>query len=197
MKMEEVKKKVYRNMATEKGTALKLLRILFFGCFFASVVGANTVCKNEAAWMGYMFQSAVMDLSVPVASEREMMLTVLYFRIPVWLFFLCFGRMFFGKLMTEVAGAVAGAVTGFVFSAFLIRFGIFGIILFGLLIFPQYPCYLISFLILFQNNLKDGSLTGKRKAVILANITFFAGVLLESYVNVIFLIKAVDFLKNF
>lgn len=215
MRLKHTSEHTYMKKATVKISALALSRILFFSCFFVAIFAANTIWKNEAAWIGYLHENTLMQFSSEMKLGDNQLGYVLVNRLPIWLCLLLFGRSLFGMLMAEGFAAWQGFAIGFSLAAFMIRYGITGMILFLLTITPQAFVYILSFCLLYRMICKlyrqkriqflmgEGMTEYKTKnhhyigACLVLSILYVAGILMESYVNVTLIDKMLYFLGAF
>lgn len=205
----------YVKRATEKANAVLLCRILFFGCFFVAIFIANTLWKNEAAWIGYLHETMVMNLPNQVDNGLNNLGIVLKQRLPMWIFLVFLGRNIWGIVVAQVHGAWQGFILGFLMSSLIIRYGLYGSLFFVLLGCPQFLVYVFAYVFLYKMNfacwnrkrrariygetLPENGGSGVKQILIYIMLTllFLAGIVLESYVNVIFLSKMVGLMKIF
>ena len=220
----------YVENTTGKVTVIWLCRILFFGCFFVAIFVANTIWKNEASWLGYVHETIVTGglakldsenlfsaklLSEALESGIALLQTILLQRLPVWLFLLVFGRSLCGIIGGQIYGACQGFFLGFLLSAMIIRYGFYGVVIFGMMGCPQMIAYIFAYVLLYRKNYllwkrkkqseKYGEIQPKGCSVsgtdivgyTLLTVLFGVGIFLESYVNVIFLTKMMDVMKLF
>lgn len=208
--------KKYKNekRTTRKVSAETMCRILFFGCFFISIFVANTLWKNEAAWTGYVFEAMITGIKIPASFAMENVFVAIKYRVPVWIVLVLFGRLTIGIIGAISYAGIEGYLYGFVLSSFILRFGVYGIIVFVAMIIPHIVFYVLSYVVLYRINFciwrygRGKFITEeqrfyynlpqrKAKSMCGSMVLLFMGIITESYVNVIFLIKILEFLKNF
>ena len=206
---------IYLNKTTGKVTAAVLSRLLFFGCFFASIFMANTIWKSEAAWLGYMHETLVNNLPQQIASGMDVIGTIALQRLWMWLFLLFFGRTIPGMVGAQTYVAWQGFLLGFLMSGMIIRYGFYGIVVFALMGCPQLMVYIPAYMLLYKinhvgwNRKKASQIYGENgfergvsqkhpvAGYFLATMLFLTGILLECYVNVMFLTKMAELMKIF
>lgn len=193
--------------------------ILFLTCFFLAVLLANTSWKNEAAWIGYMHETVVQTAVAGIQPGAAWKQILVWRMIPV-LLFLLFGRKKIGVACSYVFVAWQGYALGLALAAMILRYGVSGGLIFGMMGVPHGPIYVLAYGCLFQKNLallqrrknKDeasGEINVRRQGgesvcsagdlvglgIIL--MLFLTGYFLECYVNVIFLNEMLNFLKKY
>ena len=207
MSSEYRRDEVYMIKTTRKISALLICRILFFGCFFLAMILANTLWKNEAAWIGYVHETCFIDINQALRDGSENLLDVALLRLPFWIIIILLGRKGIGIIGADIFGAWQGFALGFLLSAFLIRYGAKGIAAFFCTSFPQILFYFTAYFFLYQvifnlhqkkqsQTYEEGDVS-KRSSVarayfgicILLSLVFVVGIFIESYVNYFFLLK--------
>ena len=176
---------------TEKRNSVIICRILFFGCFFVAVILANTVWENEAAWVGYMHQNLLRDTFVGIERYGNCW-NILFHRLPVWICLIVLGQSKMGILVANVYAGWEGMLLGLAMSVMVMQYGLLGIVIIFLLIFPQWFAYVTSYVFIYQFIFRIWT---KRNYFVVIS-TFFTGIFLESYVNVIFLSKILEIVKK-
>lgn len=215
MKSSYNSESTYMKKTAGKISVLWLCRILFFSCFFVGIFIANTIWKNEAAWIGYLHENMLMQIQEVSAQGGNNFGYVLVSRLPIWICLILFGRNLFGILLAEGFASWQGFAIGFSFAALMIRYGMQGSILFLITITPQGFVYGFSFCLLYHmicklyRQKRIGYLLGEGMehymvqsrsyigVCIILTILYFAGIFLESYVNVPLLAKTASFFTNF
>lgn len=207
--MRSVSNSNYNNLSktTGKISALWICRILFFGCFFVAIFVANTIWKNEAAWMGYLHENSVLSWIDTNVQDVNNIIYILLCRLPIWLAILIFGRILFGVVLAAVYAGWQGFVIGFVLSAFIMRYGVMGILIFIFSSCPQILLYVLAYWLLYrmicklyrekrrimylgESGVVESKVsTGYVGACFVLSTIFLTGVFLESYVNVLLLEK--------
>lgn len=198
-----------------KITALMLCRFLFFSCFFVGIFIANTLWKNEAAWIGYLHENMMMQLSELYVQGGSNFGYVVVSRLPIWICLILFGKSLFGILLAEGFASWQGFSIGFTFAALMIRYGMRGSVLFLITIFPQGLVYGLSFCLLYHmicklyRQKRIGYLLGEGMTpymvqsrsyigvCIVLTILYLNGIFLESYVNIPLFTKMASFITNF
>lgn len=205
----------YMKKTTVKISALMLCRILFFSCFFVGIFIANTLWKNEAAWIGYLHENMLMQISELSNQSSNNFGYVVISRLPIWICLILFGKSMFGILLAEGFASWQGFSIGFSFAALMMRYGIPGSAWFLISIFPHGLVYVLTFCLLYHMICKlyrqkrisyllgsgmEQYMVQSRSYVmvcIVLTALYLVGIFLESYVNVLLLTKMVAFFTNF
>lgn len=179
------------NKTAEKQSAIIVCRILFFGCFFMAVLMANTIWENEAVWVGYMYHHLIDDAFVRGEGYGNFFY-ILVHRLPIWLFLFVVGQCRMGRFLANIFAGWEGMLIGLALAVLIMRYGLVGIIILFLIIFPQWAAYVISYISIYQYIFR---MKEKRNYFVVIS-TFLTGIFLESYVNVIFLSKMLDLVEK-
>lgn len=195
----------YMTKTTKKISALGICRVLFFGCFFLAIFIANTIWQNEAAWIGYLHESCFLELPENLSDGRGNLTVVILSRLPFWVSIVLFGRKLAGIIIAQIYSTWQGFALGFLLASFMIRYGVVGVAVFACMCFPQILVYIIAYTILYhiifrlyrRKRMTDGvdenpesegqTFRAYILICILLTAVFFAGMILESYVNYFFL----------
>lgn len=179
---------------------LSLRQQLFFGflaCFFvgilmANFLGADIFQENGSLTRYYLKQMQYADIR-----PQELLWHVCANRLPLFFTLLVLGSIPRGKLVHAVFVAWSGFAYGYFCVMTICGYGVRGLILCVVALFPQFLLYIPVYLGLVE---LAGARERKRKklrcllAVLLLFVCFFAGILLESYVNPVVLQKMLIFL---
>ena len=205
MSYNDNRNNAYVIKTTKRISVAKICRILFFGCFFLGILFANTLWKNEAAWIGYLQENTLKQSLDVLSPGRENLPVVAFMRLPVWTFLVLFGRKTFGIFIGSIYGAWEGFLLGFLLSASMLRHGISGVVVIFGMCFPQIIFYFIAFFGIYSmlffihgRRMKDAEqdfvsnkqdLTNSRYVgiCVLLSMIYVLGILVESYVNYFFL----------
>lgn len=179
---------------------LSLRQQLFFeflACFLAGILIANFLGADIFQENGNLTRYYLKQLQYADITPQELFWHVCAKRLPLFFGLLLLGGIPRGKLIHAVFVAWSGFAYGYFCVMAICGYGVKGLILCLMALFPQFLLYIPVYLGLVElADCRDRKRRGFRFLLAAALLLsgFFAGMLLESYANPMFLQKILNFL---
>lgn len=176
----------------------KRILIIFMCAFITGIAVQNLFFSDNLNEAGIFSDYFIQKFKYMPIDNKRLFCYILGQRIPFILIIAVLGATLLGSPAMYLYTVWIGISMGIVLSGAAVKFGFLGILLCAVSSFPHYILYILSFVILFSKISRlseECSYAGKQiyieyvLGMITVFILFFAGMMLESYVNPIILKK--------